>query len=229
MKKANPSCDLKNCFLCRRCVPDWLPAIESNKENRKFKKGAAIFEEGAPVEGIYFIYSGKVKVHKQWGSDKQLIVRFAKAGDMIGYRGLNNERVYPVSATALEDVVVCFISIPFFETTLQVNHNLTYELMKFYAAELQEAERRMRNLAHMEVKGRIAETLLMLKNTFGVNKTGFIDIILTKQDMAAYSGTTYETCSRVISDMLNEKWIKTSGKTVAIMKEKKLLELTQTN
>ena len=145
---------------------------------------------------------------------------------MIGYRGLGNEKVYPVTATALEDVIVCFADIPFFETTLQVNHQLTYALMQFYANELQEAERRMRDLAHMEVKGRIAETLLMLKKKFGKNKAGYINITLTKQDLASYSGTTYETFSRTVSEMAKDKTIRMAGKDIAILKEAKLEELT---
>ena len=225
MKKTNNSCDLKSCFLCRSCLKEWLPAIETHKQNLLFKKGEIIFEEGTPVKGIYFLYKGKVKVHKRWGSEKQLILHFAKEGDIIGYRGLGNEKVYPVSASALEEVILCFIDIPFFETTLQVNHKLTYTLMQFYANELQYAERRMGNLVHMEVKGRVAETLLMLERDFGQNSEGFINITLTKQDLAAYAGTTYETFFRMINELRKEKIVRFSGKDIAIIKESKLEEL----
>jgi len=225
MKKTNNSCDLKSCFLCRSCLKEWLPAIETHKKNLLFKKGEIIFEEGTPVKGIYFLYKGKVKVHKRWGSEKQLILHFAKEGDIIGYRGLGNEKVYPVSASALEEVILCFIDIPFFEATLQVNHKLTYTLMQFYANELQYAERRMGNLVHMEVKGRVAETLLMLERDFGQNSEGFINITLTKQDLAAYAGTTYETFFRMINELEKEKIVRFSGKEIAILKEPKLQEL----
>jgi len=225
MKKTNNSCDLKSCFLCRSCLKEWLPAIETHKQNLLFKKGEIIFEEGTPVKGIYFLYKGKVKVHKRWGSEKQLILHFAKEGDIIGYRGLGNEKVYPVSASALEEVILCFIDIPFFETTLQVNHKLTYTLMQFYANELQYAERRMGNLVHMEVKGRVAETLLMLERDFGQNSEGFINITLTKQDLAAYAGTTYETFFRMINELEKEKIVRFSGKDIAILKKSKLEEL----
>jgi len=226
MKKANSNCNLQSCFLCKGCLPDWLPAIDAHKQNLRFKKGAVIFEEGDEVKGIYFLYKGRVKVHQRWGQEKQLIINFAKEGDMLGYRGLGNEKVYPITASALDDVIVCFIDISFFESTLQVNHQLTYNLMQFYANELQDAERRMRNLAHMEVKGRIAETLLMLKRKFGVNKAGYIDITLTKQDMASYAGTTYETFFRMMSELVKEKTVKVSGKNVTILKEPKLEALT---
>lgn len=221
MRKKDICCDLKICILCRNCLPDWLPAIGNQKQNLLIKKGAKVFEEGNEMQGIYFIFKGKIKVHKKWGTEKELIVRFAKDGDMIGYRGLGNERIYPVSATALEDTIVCFVSMDFFDTTLKVNHQLTYDLMQFYAEELQEAERRMRNLAHMEVKGRIAEALLTLQKVFGQCKDGSIDIQLTKQDIASYCGTTYETLSRTMAEMIKEKLIKVVGKAITILKQKK--------
>src|ERR1041385_3614636 len=97
-------CDVKSCFLCRNSLPAWLPPIAAHKKNLSFKKGQIIFEEGQKVKGIYFLYTGKVKVHKRWDDEKELILKFAKRGDIIGYRGLGNQKIYPVTATALEAV-----------------------------------------------------------------------------------------------------------------------------
>ena len=226
MKKSNKGCDLKSCFLCTGSLTEWLPALEAHRQNFIFKKGETLFSAGKPVKGIFFLYKGKVKVHTQWGSGKQLILRFAKEGDIIGYRGLGNEKVYPVSASALEEVNVCFIDNAFFETTLQVNHSLTYRFMQFYANELQNAEKRMGNLVHKEVKVRVAETLLMLKKHFGERPDGFIDIALTKQDLASYAGTTYETYSRVINELVKKKAVRQSGKYIGIRNEATLRKLT---
>ncbi len=219
------TCDLKSCFLCRRCLPEWIPAVGAHQKNRHYRKGELIFAEGDAVDGIYFLYKGIVKVHKRWG-DKQLILHFAGVGDMIGYRGLGENRTYPVTASALDDVIVCFIDAAFFEATLHANHQLTYSLMQFYANELQAAEQRMRNLAHMEVRGRIADTLIMLSRRFGQNSEGALNITLTRQDMASYSGTTYETFFRVLSELARKKIIKLSGKRISILKQDKLAELT---
>ncbi len=225
MRKAGNSCNLKTCFLCRNCLKHWLPAVQANKQNLDFKKGQKIFEERTAVKGIYFLFKGKVKVHRKWGKDKQIILHFAKEGDIVGYRGLGSQKIYPVSATALGDVTVCFIDIPFFETTLQANPRLTYTLMQFYANELQHAERRIGNLVHLDVKSRVAETLLMLKRDFGENENGYINITLTKQDLASYAGTTYETFFRMITELAKEKIVHLSGKEIAIVKEKKLEKL----
>jgi CRP-like cAMP-binding protein len=226
MMKSPSACNLKDCFLCRHVLAHWLPAIKANKTNIQFKKGEIIFNEGDKVRGIYFVYSGIVKVHKQWDEKKELIVRFAKTGDMFGYRGLGNEKIYPVSTTAINQVTVCYIDLAFFDVTLQANHSLTYSLMQFYANELQDAEKRMRNLVHMEVRGRVAETLLLLRANFGLSEEGFINIILSRQDIASHAGTTYETLFRIMQAFIKSKLIQVKGKKIFILKEAALKKLS---
>ena len=100
MKKSKHDCDLKSCFFCTLCLKDWLPAVDANRKTFHFKKGEVIFKEGDPVTGVYFVYQGKVKVHKQWG-DKELIIRFANQGQIFGHRGLGHNSIYPISGTEL--------------------------------------------------------------------------------------------------------------------------------
>jgi CRP-like cAMP-binding protein len=226
MKKSQYECDLKSCLLCRLCLADWIPAIAVHKKNILIKKGQPIFNEGEPVTGIYFIYSGRVKVHKRWDKEKELIIRFARSGEIVGHTGLGNEAIYPVTATALEQTVVCYIGMEFFESTLNVNVALTHQLMRFFANELQESEKRMRNLVHMPVKGRIAQSFITLQNQFGTNKDGYIDIELTRQDLSSFSGASYETLFKVIHEFTDEKLIVVSGKSIRIINEEILKKLT---
>ena len=121
-------------MLCRLCLKDWLPAINANRKIFHFKKGEIIFSEGEVVKGMYFIYSGKVKVHKKWDTGKELIVRLAQDGDIVGHRGLGSDTVYPVSATSLMVTEICFIDLDFFSSTVKVNHDFLYELMMFFAS-----------------------------------------------------------------------------------------------
>lgn len=226
MKKSKNDCDLKSCFFCKLCLKEWVPAIQLNRKNYSLKKGEMLFVEGNKVTGIYFVYSGKVKVHKKWG-DKELIVRFANPGAIVGHRGLGDNTIYPISATAIEPVTVCFIDLEFFHTSLKVNHEFTYQLMMFFAEELQVSERKMRNLAHMTVKGRVAQALLTLQEKFGVTNEGFIDIILSRQDLASFAGTTYETVFRMMNELIEENIITILGKNILITDREKLLHHTR--
>ncbi|WP_214227516.1 Crp/Fnr family transcriptional regulator [Pedobacter sp. B4-66] len=216
MKKNTKACDLQSCLMCRLVLKEWKLPIESHRKNFLVKKGAVIIKEGDPVNGIYFVNKGKVKVHKTWG-DKELIIRFAGNGAIIGHRGLSTKSaIFPISATALESTSVCFIDLDFFMSTLRVNSDLTLELMMFYADELQESERKMRNLAHMSVKGRLALSIIQLKDQFGTNDKGHINIELSRQDLAAFTGTTYETVFRMMNELIKEDLISATGKAISV-------------
>jgi len=226
MKDQKHGCDLKSCFLCSSCINDWLPAIAANKKNIVYKRGQEIFKEGEKVEGIFFVYTGKVKVHKRWDDDKELILRFAQDGDILGHLGLGDDPLYPISATAVENTIVCYVQMDFFESSLNVNPQFTIKLMKLFANALQESEKRMRNLAHMPVKERIAQALLSLKNQFGVNAGGYIDIELTKQDIASYAGVAYETFFKVTQEFLQGGLI-VDGKSLKLINEAGLVGIVE--
>jgi CRP-like cAMP-binding protein len=226
MKKGAEQYEVEHCFMSRHCLKEWLPAIEANRKILHLKKGELLFKEGEEVKGMYFVYSGLLKVHKHWGDDKELIVRFAKQGDIVGHRGLGADTVYPVSATALKKSDICFVNLDFFNATLKVNHEFLYILMMFFAEELKISERRMRNLAHMSVKGRVAQALLVLQSKFGTTEAGEINVSLARQDLASYVGTTYETLFRVMTELTEENIIQVDGKQVLVLDKERLEFLT---
>ncbi|WP_316830092.1 Crp/Fnr family transcriptional regulator [Pedobacter aquatilis] len=227
MKEIKSGCDIMNCYLCSRCIAEWQAALDQHKKLFSYKKGESIFSEGEAVNGIYFVNSGAVKVHKRWDKEKEIITRFASQGDIIGHLGLGKKPVYPVSATALLPTTVCYVDRSFFDATLKVNPSLTLDLMQFFANELQESQNMMRNLVHMTVKARIANTFIHLEKQFGIDEDKAINIDLSRQDMASFSGTTYETLFKVINDLSGQGLITQVGKRISIsnpMELKKLVD-----
>src|SRR4051812_13692429 len=96
------ACDTTSCFLCRSCLPQWAELTALKKKTFQAKRGDTLFKEGGPVTGLYFTLNGAVKIHKHWEGQRELIIRFAASGDIIGLRGLGGHSVFPVSATVLE-------------------------------------------------------------------------------------------------------------------------------
>lgn len=227
MKKTKVILDDRNCFLSKNCLEEWLPAVLMNKSYFKIKKGEIIFKEGDPVTGVFFANVGNVKVHKRWGANKELIIRFAKDGAIFGHRGIGGNAIYTISATALQAGIISYIDMTFFEATLKVNTEFTYKLLMFFAEELRDSEKRIRNLAHMPVKGRLAEALISLKNQFGLTEAGFINVELSRQDLASFAGATYETVFRIINELVNDGIISLSGKSISIANYEALLKLTR--
>lgn len=228
MKKEKRDFDAGSTFLYQRCLKEWWPALDAHRQVFRYKKGEIIFKEGDVVQGVFFMVDGVVKVHKQWTDDKELIIRFARQSDIIGHRGLStHNHTYPISATVLADAAVCFIAIDFFRSTLAVNQGFAYDFLMFMADELQLSEQRMRDLAHMQVKGRVAKALLSIEKKFGVDKDGFIAFTFNRQDIASYTGTTYETVYKLLVDFSEAGFIKTNGKDIALLNRAGLTALTQ--
>ncbi len=204
-------------------MPEWKEMTALKKETRLIKRGKPLFSEGDKVEGIFFLYSGVVKIHAPWVDGREMIIRFTRGGEIAGHRGLGGNAFYPVSATALEDTVACFVANEFLELSMKANPSLTYTLMHFYAMELQKAEKKMRDLIHLDVKGRIAGALLELEETFGTNEEGFLALTLTRQDIAAFAGTTYETVFKYFTELTAAGIITTVGKDIKINQPGRLL------
>ncbi|MBX3256030.1 MAG: Crp/Fnr family transcriptional regulator [Chitinophagaceae bacterium] len=228
MKKEKGNFDASGTFLYRHCLKEWWPALDAHRQVFRYKKGEIIFKEGDVVQGVFFMIDGVVKVHKQWTDDKELIIRFARQLDIIGHRGLStHDHTYPIGATVLADAVVCFITMDFFRSTLAVNPGFAYEFLMFMADELQLSEQRMRDLAHMQVKGRVAKALLSIEKKFSVDKDSFIAFTLSRQDIASYTGTTYETVYKLLAEFSEAGFIKTNGKDIALLNREGLIALTQ--
>ena len=224
MKGKKDKCN-RQCFMCRLCVPGWQEAIDAHQSVISYKKNEVILSEGTQVSGMYFVLNGLVKVHKQWGENKEIILRIATNGEILGHRGLGYDDLYPISATALEPTTVCFVSLDFFQTTLSINHQFLYELMMFFAAELKVSERKMRDMSHLSVKSRLAQSLLAFRKKFGANEQGVIGLQLSRADLAAYVGATYETISRTLQEMAEQKLLAVDGKQICIKNESAMLEL----
>jgi len=79
----------------------------------------------------------------------------------------------------------------------------------------------------MTVKGRVAQALLSLKNKFGLNEEGCIDIRLSRQDLASYAGTTYEPVFRIMNELSEENIIQVSGKNIMVLNDEKLESFTK--
>jgi CRP-like cAMP-binding protein len=226
MKQKCEICNSEQCFLFEHSTPELHEELNSNKSCVQYKKGQEIIREGDAVLGMYFIKTGKVKVHKE-NNYRNQIIRFAKNGDILGHRGLGGENRYPISASALEDSLVCFIDQDMLFKLMKKNPDLSIRMMLFYADELKKTEIRLRNMALMTVRERIAEALLMVYNVFG-EKNGskkLLNVALSRKDIAEIAGTYPEQASRFITEFKIAEILSLDGKKIIIKKPGKLEEI----
>ncbi|MEE9268777.1 MAG: Crp/Fnr family transcriptional regulator [Candidatus Krumholzibacteria bacterium] len=196
-----------------------LEAIDTTKACNAFKKGHVIFEEGSAPKGIFCIHDGKVKVYKTGDEGRDQIVRFAKAGDILGYRSLVSGEPYSVSAAALEDCVVCFIPQATFFEVLKSDEHFPMTVIRLLSGELQRAQKQIVNLAQKPVRERLAETLLILREVYGTDDgdSAALAVKLSRDELASVVGTATETLVRTIADLKRENLIATDKKKIRIL------------
>jgi CRP/FNR family transcriptional regulator, polysaccharide utilization system transcription regulator len=207
-----------------------LTDINSDKENSLYRKGQVVFREGSQPRGIFIVYSGKVKVYKLGSSAREQIVRLARPGDIVGYRSLISGEHYYATAETLEDSVLCFITREKLFSLMDSNPQLALNLLKLLSHDLATAERRMVELVQKPVRERMAEALLVLKETYGLEEDGCtLSIRLTREDIASFVGTTTETAIRVLSEFKDDKIIGLEKKKIMLLNMSSLVRESHIN
>jgi len=204
-----------------------LEVFSNHKSSLLIKKGSAIMREGTPVAGLYCIKDGKCKMTKLNTNGKEQIIKFARSGDIIGHRSILSEEPVGLNITALEDTRVCLIPKADILKMVKENPSFSLELMKNISHQLNEANSSISKMSQKPVKERLAETLLYLEEIFGVDKEGFIDVILTREEIANTIGTATESAIRLLSSLKKEGLIELIGKRIKINKKSVLKNLSE--
>jgi CRP/FNR family transcriptional regulator len=217
-------CDHLKDSLFNGLQPEDLNRVNNHKTCVLYKKGQNIFYEGTRPTGLFCMNGGKVKVVKNDVQGKEFILYLAKPGDFLGYRALLSEEFYGATATVLEDAKICFIPREDFFEVLQKNPVFMRKVVKEVCKDMGIMEERMAEIAHKSVRERLAGSLLMLKETYGMEgeKSELIDIALSREDLASIVGTASETIIRLLSEMKSENIIAFEGKKIRVLDAKKL-------
>ncbi|WPR71485.1 Crp/Fnr family transcriptional regulator [Flavobacterium sp. NG2] len=215
------SCINENCFIKKHIHLEQMKKFVEKKQSFLCKKSQQFIMEGAPIQGLYFIYKGKVKTVKTGINGKEQIVRFTTNGDTIGFRGFGTSKRYFIGAYAIEDTILCNFSNDDMLQILREVPELTFDMMLFYAEELHKSENNIRKLAQMNVRERVIDTLLYIHRKFGQNNT-VIAIDLSRKEIADFAGTTEEQVIRVLSNLKKEDLIHTVGKRIGLTAVEKL-------
>jgi len=203
-----------------------LSALSESKTHVTFKKGQMIFYEGNHPQGLYCINSGKVKVHKLGHDGKDQILRLSKKGNILGYRALLSDDNYQASATALEDSSICFFPKAAYQHLIISNQALAMQIIKLLSSDLKLAEQKAMNMVQKQVRERIVETILMLKDFFGLGSdNATIDTVLTRESIGNIAGTTTETTIRVLSELHKNKIIDLVGKKIKILNNDEIIRI----
>lgn len=167
---------------------------------REFGKGETIFEQESPSD-FYAIASGRVKIFKRMPNGKDVILEVFGPGDPLGAVAAYMERPFPASASALEETTCVVIPRPAFFRLLEANPSLVRGLLLGLTTRLVELTNRLAELTGGRIEPRFARLFLKLATEMGRADRGgtLIPLGLSRQELADMTGTTIETCIRIMS------------------------------
>lgn len=194
-----------------------LIRISECKTTRIVKKGDVIFEEGEHINGVFCIKEGVCKVSKMSSNGREQIIHLVNKGDILGERSLISDEVANLKATAISDMSVCYIPREEIIKDLQQNPEFTQDMLKNLAVSLKKADNVIVNMGQKTVKQRLAEMLIHLDTKFGSDSEGFLDIQISREDMANMIGTATESAIRLLSEFKKTGLIGLESKRVKIL------------
>ncbi len=191
---------LRTTPIFSRLSPADRQAIASVARVRAFEKGDVIFEQDSPSE-FYAITAGRVKIFKMMPNGKDVILEVFGPGDPLGAVAAYMDRPFPASATALEPTTCVIIPRPAFFRLLEANPSLVRGLLLGLTTRLVDLTNRLAELTGGRIEPRFARLFLKLASEMGrPERDGtFIPLALSRQELADLTGTTIETCIRIMS------------------------------
>jgi CRP/FNR family transcriptional regulator len=203
-----------------------LTSLSDSKKCIRYGKGQYIFHEGSMPYGVYCVNDGKIKVSKIGDTGKEQILRLVKSGDVLGYRSLLANEMYNASAVAMEDSSICFIPRETFTSMVDKSKTLSKKIIELLSHNLSFAEDQIVNIAQKSVRERVAETILLLRETYGYEAdNATLNLTLTRDDIANLVGTATESVIRMLSEFNKEGLVELKGKKIKILDQVKLLHI----
>lgn len=224
--------DCRNCQTIALSVFATLKAAELSELNQyklsmEVKKGEVIFSENSVPGGFYCVHQGKVKLYNIAETGDIQIIRLATDGDILGYRSLLANEAYQSTAETISDSVICFIPKDALLNLLAKNLDFSLKIMESFAHELDQARKKSLDILFKSSKERLAEAIVLLRETFGVDSRGFIQVKLTRLEIAAITGMVHETVVRILAEWEKDGILELDKKLIRILDPIRLMKLTK--
>jgi CRP/FNR family transcriptional regulator, polysaccharide utilization system transcription regulator len=183
-----------------------------------YRKNEFVFKEGEKPSGFMMLVNGKVKIYKEGVGGREQILRMAKPLGMIGYRALFAEEAHIASAVTIEESMVCTVTTEFIMDHALRNQQFSKYIIVKLARELGFANLRTVTLTQKHIRGRLAESLLLLKDKYGFEHDGVtLKVYMSREDIANLSNMTTSNAIRTLSTFANEKVIAIDGRKIKIL------------
>lgn len=214
--------------LWETLTADERATLSENVEIIHYEKNAIIHNDGDESHYVWMLLRGKVRIYKEGIGQRPQIIRLLKPYDIFGYRACIACEAYNSNASAFEHCVVYRIERELFNQLVLGNSALCYQVMVMMAKDLAFSEIQTVNLTQKHIRGRLAESLLLLLKNYGYEADGqTLAMLLPREDLANMSNMTTSNAIRTLSQFAQEGILAIDGRHIRILEEKALERISR--
>jgi len=218
--------DLLFNILTSQSLPESsISLLKDNIREIRFKKGECILKQGGRATDVMFISKGIVKHIYEFENGKELILTISSGPNLVGGAGLFSDGSSPFSIVVIEECDVCLIDIATLKKIIFAHSNFGLKLFEVVTEMFKASIFNFIHLAHKNVNGKVADTLLFLSNN--VYRSENFILSLTRKELAQFAGISEENFITTMQRFHKENIIEVHAKQVKIVDIERLREISK--
>jgi CRP/FNR family transcriptional regulator len=225
--------EINNCIQCIRkaecfkyLTEDELRQIDETKSTVIYKKGETIIKQGTEFTHVISFNQGLAKLNIELEVNKNIIIGIIQPSEILGGPGMFVNNRYSFSVKALTESKICLINVDIFKKMIRTNEQFSEKFFSSFSSRYVDAINRLVSITSKQMHGRVAEALLFFSDQ--VYYSDKFVILLSRQELAEFTGMSKESISRILKDLNQEDIIISNGRNIEIRNRQKLLRLKET-
>ena len=189
-----------------------------------------LFHQGDPATHCYLVNRSQLKLTKLNEHGKEVIIRYVGVGELTAAVAVIKDGLYPVTAESIQETDVIGWDKPTMMAMMHRYPTIAINLLGTILERIDDMQQRYLEICTEHVDQRIARSLLRIMRRAGVKTSEgiSIDIPLSRQNIADYSGTTLYTVSRTLSVWEKQGWIHSGRQRIVITNPHALVQFAET-
>ena len=181
----------------------------------QLSRDEVLFRQNDVPDYFYYLLKGKVAFHKTGVANQNYIVRMVEPGAIFGYAAAIEGCNHHSTAIAGDDTEVLRIPVNLMFHFIWENSNFAMLFLKELSTLIGLSINRTISLTQKHIRGRLAETLLSMKDKYGVEDDGCtLAVYLSRDDIAHMSNMTTSNAIRTLSSFAQEGLIVIDGRKI---------------
>lgn len=214
--------------LWNALTPEEKRIVTDNFKYEHYKKNQIIYAENETPENLFCLLEGKVKMYKSGIGDRVQILRLYRPVQYFGYRAYFAGEKYVSSVAAFEPSFLGVIPMNLVEQIIKNNNDLAMFFIHELSRNLGGSDTKIINLTQKHIRGRLAESLLLLAENYGYEQDETtLKIYMSREDLANLSNMTTSNAIRTLMSFVSDKLILVDGRRIKILDESGLRKISK--